>query len=178
MVAAAQLPDRLTGLVGAITGGYVTIVAFEAVALPRTALYLFPELNQVRLWSVAGSDGADGEGQATVAFGERESFFANFLRLLGEPVRPAEVMFLEPILPANTEGRRRIADVSRERIVAAVQGGFLSVVGDKVTVLADYAIFADEIDSEVAKSNLDNEDRVLQARSEAELAAVRRNEQK
>lgn len=40
----------------AITGGYVTIVAFEAVALPRTALYLFPELNQVRLWSVAGSD--------------------------------------------------------------------------------------------------------------------------
>lgn len=40
----------------AITGGYITIVAFEAVVLPRTALYLFPDLNQVRLWSVAGSD--------------------------------------------------------------------------------------------------------------------------
>ncbi|WP_028280389.1 APC family permease [Arthrobacter sp. H5] len=39
----------------AITGGYVTIVAFEAVALPRTALYLFPDLNQVPLWEVAGS---------------------------------------------------------------------------------------------------------------------------
>lgn len=39
-----------------IVGGYVTIVAFEAVALPRTALYLFPELNQVRLWEVAGSE--------------------------------------------------------------------------------------------------------------------------
>lgn len=39
----------------AITGGYVTIVAFEAVALPRTALYLFPNLNQVPLWEVAGS---------------------------------------------------------------------------------------------------------------------------
>lgn len=39
----------------AITGGYVTIVAFEAVALPRTALYLFPGLNQVPLWEVAGS---------------------------------------------------------------------------------------------------------------------------
>jgi amino acid transporter len=38
-----------------IVGGYVTIVAFEAVALPRTALYLFPGLNQVRLWEVAGS---------------------------------------------------------------------------------------------------------------------------
>ena len=38
-----------------IIGGYVTIVAFEAVALPRTALYLFPGLNQIRLWEVAGS---------------------------------------------------------------------------------------------------------------------------
>ena len=74
----------------------------------------------VAVQPVALRYGADGEGQATVAFGERESFFANFLRLLGEPVRPAEVMFLEPILPANTEGRRRIADVSRERIVAAL----------------------------------------------------------
>lgn len=39
-----------------IVGGYVTIVAFEAVALPRTALYLFPGLNHVRLWDVAGSE--------------------------------------------------------------------------------------------------------------------------
>lgn len=39
----------------AITGGYITIVAFEAVALPRTALYLFPGLNQVPLWTIAGS---------------------------------------------------------------------------------------------------------------------------
>ncbi|MFB1296663.1 APC family permease [Mycobacterium sp. pW049] len=39
-----------------IVGGYVTIVAFEAVALPRTALYLFPELNHIRLWEVAGSE--------------------------------------------------------------------------------------------------------------------------
>jgi amino acid transporter len=39
-----------------IVGGYVTIVAFEAVALPRTALYLFPDLNHIRLWDVAGSE--------------------------------------------------------------------------------------------------------------------------
>ncbi|MFC3298502.1 APC family permease [Arthrobacter agilis] len=38
----------------AITGGYVTIVAFEAVALPRTAEYIFPNLSQVPLWTVAG----------------------------------------------------------------------------------------------------------------------------
>ena len=85
----------------------------------------------------------------------------------------------EPFLGQLKEnGVVTIRPTSGDRIVAAAQGGFLSVVGDKVTVLADYAIFADEIDSEVAKSNLDNEDRVLQARSEAELAAVRRNEQK
>lgn len=40
----------------AIAGGYITIVAFEAVALPQTALYLFPELNQVLLWEIAGSE--------------------------------------------------------------------------------------------------------------------------
>ncbi|WP_348729705.1 APC family permease [uncultured Mycolicibacterium sp.] len=39
-----------------IVGGYVTIVAFEAVALPRTAVYLFPDLNQIHLWDVAGSE--------------------------------------------------------------------------------------------------------------------------
>ena len=38
----------------AIIGGYVTIVAFEAVALPRTAEYIFPKLSQIPLWEVAG----------------------------------------------------------------------------------------------------------------------------
>ena len=64
-----------------------------------------------------------GEGasaQADVAFAPGESFFANFLRLLGEPSRPVEVVFLEPIRPGDAEGRRRIADIARERIVAAM----------------------------------------------------------
>lgn len=38
----------------AITGGYVTIVAFEAVALPRTVEYIFPGMSQIPLWTVAG----------------------------------------------------------------------------------------------------------------------------
>ncbi|GAA1349281.1 APC family permease [Arthrobacter koreensis] len=38
----------------AIIGGYVTIVAFEAVALPRTVQYIFPDLSQIPLWTVAG----------------------------------------------------------------------------------------------------------------------------
>ncbi len=37
-----------------ITGGYITIVAFEAVALPRTAEYIFPDLSRIPLWTVAG----------------------------------------------------------------------------------------------------------------------------
>ncbi|NKX54279.1 APC family permease [Arthrobacter mobilis] len=40
----------------AIIGGYVTIVAFEAVALPRTVQYIFPDLSQIKLWNVAGFD--------------------------------------------------------------------------------------------------------------------------
>ncbi|WP_216215909.1 APC family permease [Amycolatopsis aidingensis] len=36
--------------------GYVSVVAFEAVALPQTLLYLVPELPAGRLWSVAGYD--------------------------------------------------------------------------------------------------------------------------
>ena len=38
----------------AITGGYVTIVAFEAVALPRTVEYIAPGLSQIPLWTIAG----------------------------------------------------------------------------------------------------------------------------
>ncbi|WP_035281564.1 APC family permease [Brevibacterium album] len=40
----------------AITGGYISVVMFEAVVIPETVLYLVPDLEQVFLWSVAGSD--------------------------------------------------------------------------------------------------------------------------
>src|SRR5690606_29116433 len=40
----------------AIVLGYVSVVAFEAVALPETMLYLAPDMLAGRLWSVAGSD--------------------------------------------------------------------------------------------------------------------------
>lgn len=74
----------------------------------------------VAVQPVALRYGRDGDAQTIVAFGPKESFFANFLRLLGEPVREAEVIFLEPILPGNGDGRRRIAEIARERIVAAL----------------------------------------------------------
>ncbi|WP_193395442.1 lysophospholipid acyltransferase family protein [Xanthomonas nasturtii] len=65
--------------------------------------------------------GVRGNAQAVVAFGERESFFANIVRLLGEPSRLAEVHFLEPIRAFDIEGRRRLADTSRQRIIAAME---------------------------------------------------------
>lgn len=64
--------------------------------------------------------GARGSAQALVAFGPKESFFANFLRLLGEPSRSADVCFLEPILVSDLEGRRQIAELARARIIAAM----------------------------------------------------------
>lgn len=66
--------------------------------------------------------GEGGSAQRTVAFAPRESFMGNFLRLLGEPPRLAEVHFLEPIAAGEAEGRRRIAETARQRIVEAMAG--------------------------------------------------------
>ena len=64
--------------------------------------------------------GEGGSAQTRVAFGPRENFVQNFLRLLGDRAIVAEVVFLEPILPGDAEGRRRIADTARARIAAAL----------------------------------------------------------
>lgn len=77
---------------------------------------------RVPVQPVALRYGKRGDAQTVVAFGPGESFFANFVRLLGEPPRRAEVHFLEPIASADLEGRRRIAETSRARIVAAMTG--------------------------------------------------------
>ena len=65
--------------------------------------------------------GPHGSAQTVVAFGPNESFFANFMRLLGEPPRSADICFLTPIAAGELDGRSRIADLARERIVAAMK---------------------------------------------------------
>ena len=40
--------------------------------------------------------------------------------LLGEPSRTATVHFLEPIRPGDADGRRRLAELARGRIVEAI----------------------------------------------------------
>ncbi|MFC3716281.1 lysophospholipid acyltransferase family protein [Luteimonas soli] len=66
--------------------------------------------------------GANASAQTIVAFRPKESFLANFLRLIGEPARVVEVVFLQPIVPGDAEGRRRIAELARARIVEAMGG--------------------------------------------------------
>lgn len=67
-----------------------------------------------------------------VGFRARESFFANVLRLLGQPACTAEVHFL-PVVPPNAAGRRRMAEEARARILAALEGNVPHVVRDEAT---------------------------------------------
>lgn len=63
--------------------------------------------------------GKSGKMDLSVPFGSRETFFANFLRLLGGPGMEAELRFLEPV-PLNGDGRRAIAEAARAGIAAAL----------------------------------------------------------
>ena len=74
-----------------------------------------------RVQPVALRYGERASAQPVVAFAPRENFFANFLRLLGEPARRGEVVFLEPIDVTVAGGRRRIAELAREHIVEAMR---------------------------------------------------------
>lgn len=76
----------------------------------------------VTVQPVALRYGEGGSAQTVVAFGPRENFVSNFLRLLGEPGRLGDVIFLEPIDPVAAGSRRRVAELARERIVDALAG--------------------------------------------------------
>lgn len=93
----------------------------DAIAVFHARIFQPAVVAAVPAQPVALKYGARGDAQTLVAFGEKESFFANFVRLLGEPARPAEVHFLQPVA-ASEDGRRRMADTCRERIIAAMAG--------------------------------------------------------
>jgi len=63
--------------------------------------------------------GSAGSAQMQVAFAEGESFMGNFLRLLGDPSRIAEVHFLA-VIDTHEEGRRKLAESARSAIQAAM----------------------------------------------------------
>lgn len=61
----------------------------------------------------------DGRRVIDAGFREGENFMGNLLRMLGEAPLDAEVHFLAPV-PAMPDARRRMAELSRERIGAAL----------------------------------------------------------
>jgi F-type H+-transporting ATPase subunit epsilon len=79
----------------------------------------------------------------------------------------------EPVLGQLVEGGVvKVTTTDRETICAAVHGGFLSVTGTTVSVLAETAELSDEIDVEEAKAALSAEDEAERARAGARLRAA------
>lgn len=72
--------------------GYTSVVAFEAVALPQTMLYLFPDMLAGRLWSVAGYD----VYLSWVAVGVGAAVLMTVINYVG--VRPAAVFQTAAVL--------------------------------------------------------------------------------
>ena len=62
----------------------------------------------------------NGRRLLDAGFREDESFFRNIVRMLGEAPMDAEIHFLAPV-PATPDARRRMAELSRERIAAALE---------------------------------------------------------
>lgn len=84
----------------------------------------------------------------------------------------------EPMLGQLVDnGVVTIRPVNGDKLVAAVQGGFLSLSKEKVTILAEYAVWADEVNVSESESHLQDDDVIGKARAQAELKALRRKEQ-
>lgn len=65
-----------------------------------------------------------------------------------------------------------------DRRVAGVQGGFLSVDKEKVTVLADWAVWANEVDEMQATEDAESDDELTRSQGEAALHALRRSRER
>jgi len=82
-----------------------------------------------------------------------------------------------PLLGQLAEGFTvSLSDAGGTEVVAAVHGGFLSVTDDGVTILAEVAELADDIDSSRAQSALERarggDDESAVRRAESRLRAV------
>jgi F-type H+-transporting ATPase subunit epsilon len=79
----------------------------------------------------------------------------------------------EPVLGQLVEGGVvRIRTTDNEVVAAAVHGGFLSVTGEGVSILAEAAELADEIDVEQARAAVRDSDELERARAIARLRAA------
>jgi F-type H+-transporting ATPase subunit epsilon len=66
----------------------------------------------------------------------------------------------------------RIDKTDGESLNVAVQGGFLSVTGERVSILAEAAQFGHEIDVAAARAELNDGDEDVRARAASQLRAA------
>jgi F-type H+-transporting ATPase subunit epsilon len=66
----------------------------------------------------------------------------------------------------------RIDKTDGESLNVAVQGGFLSVTGERVSILAESAQMGDEIDVAAARADLNDDDEDVRARAASQLRAA------
>jgi F-type H+-transporting ATPase subunit epsilon len=78
----------------------------------------------------------------------------------------------EPVLALLVESPLRIEQPDGTKMLVAVHGGFLSVDGDQVNVIAEVAELAQDIDLERAREALAR----AKAASDEDLSAIRRAE--
>lgn len=80
-----------------------------------------------------------------------------------------------PLLSLLTDAVVEISAEEGEVVVAAVEGGFLSVAADRVSILSERAVLAEEIDVDAARAELDEEPGRDMSREDAE-GRIRRAE--
>lgn len=73
-----------------------------------------------------------------------------------------------PLLSLLTDATVEISSVESGVIVAVVDGGFLSVANDRVSVLSNNALLPDEVDVDEARTELDEARSLIGANDEAE----------
>jgi F-type H+-transporting ATPase subunit epsilon len=79
----------------------------------------------------------------------------------------------EPVLALLVESPLRIEEPDGTKVLVAVHGGFFSVSGDQINVIAEVAELAEDIDLERAQAALARA-QAAGADSEEEIAAIRR----
>ncbi|MEJ5919496.1 MULTISPECIES: F0F1 ATP synthase subunit epsilon [unclassified Corynebacterium] len=72
------------------------------------------------------------------------------------------------------DGTVTIKTAEGENLVAAVEGGFISVSTEKISILADSATWATEVDVADAEAELASEDEAAKARAQGQLRAAKR----
>ena len=78
-----------------------------------------------------------------------------------------------PLLGVLANGPVQVRSTGGDSVVAAVHGGFLSVADDRVSILAEVAELAEEIDEAAARRDLEaDDDETTTLRAQARLRAV------